>query len=206
MAVAAGRHQLGPNLGRLLLRTSRDGLAAQAGHDLTIEVVRWSGELTVAGDRQPAELAVVIDLGSLVVVAGTGGIKPLTERDRRQIVSTAGKVLQTDRYPEARFVATGFEPDPSQTRAAQWRGAVSGMLTIRDRSRPLRLEVADVGAVPGIGEAGGHRYRTTATVVQSDYGIKPYTALLGALRVRDAVDVEVELDLAEPETPPPKQP
>jgi hypothetical protein len=65
---------------------------------------------------------------------------------------------------------------------------------------------ADAGAVPGIGEAGGHRYRATATVVQSDFGIKPYAAFLGALRVRDAVDVEVELDLAEPETPPPKQP
>jgi hypothetical protein len=42
--------------------------------------------------------------------------------------------------------------------------------------------------------------------VQSDYGIKPYTAFLGALRVRDAVDVDVELDLSEPETPLPKQP
>ncbi|MGH8835106.1 MAG: YceI family protein [Actinomycetes bacterium] len=218
MAVAAGRHRLGPDRGRLLLRTSRHGLAAQAGHDLTIEVARWSGELTVGGDRRPAELAVVIDLGSLVVVAGTGGIKPLTERDRREIVTTAAKVLQADRYPQARFVATAFEPDPSQTWATLWRGAVTGTLTIRHRSRPLRLEVAGTGDVDGAGdvagagdvdgagEAGGRRYRATATVVQSDYGIKPYTAFLGALRVRDAVDVDVELDLSEPQTPLPKQP
>ena len=200
MAIAAGRYRLGPDLGRLLLRTGRDGLAAQAGHDLTIEVARWSGELTVAG-QQPAELTVVIDLGSLVVVAGTGGIKPLTDRDRREILTTAGKVLQTDRYPQARFVATGFEPDPARTGAAHWLGAVTGTVTIRDRSRPLRLEVSG-----GAGETGGRRYRATATVVQSEYGIKPYTAFLGALRVRDAVDVEVELDLSEPETPPLKQP
>jgi len=32
-------------------------------------------------------------------------------------------------------------------------------------------------------------------VVQSAYGIKPYTAFLGALKVRDAVLVEVTVDL-----------
>jgi|SRR5262245_33014648 len=207
MAVAAGRHRLGPELGRLLLRTSRDGLAAQAGHDLTIEVARWSGELTVigeltgAGDRRPVELAVVIDLGSLVVLEGTGGIKPLTERDRREIVATAGKVLRTDRYPQARFVATGFEParigGESASEPARWRGTVAGTLTVRDRSRPVRLDVTG---------GGERRYRATATVVQSEFGIKPYTAFLGALRVRDAVEVEVELDLSGPGTPPPIQP
>jgi len=41
MAVRAGRHQLGPDQGRIILRTFRDGLAAQAGHDLTIEATRW---------------------------------------------------------------------------------------------------------------------------------------------------------------------
>jgi hypothetical protein len=35
-------------------------------------------------------------------------------------------------------------------------------------------------------------YRGTGTVVQSAYGIKPYTAFFGALKVRDTVDVEVE--------------
>ena len=200
MAIAAGRYRLGPELGRVLLRTGRDGLAAQAGHDLVIEVARWSGELTLAGE-QPVELTVVIEIGSLVVVAGTGGIKPLTDHDRREIVTTAAKVLRTDRYPQARLVATGFEPDPARTGAAHWRGAVTGTLTIRDRSRPVRLEVS--GAA---GETGGRRYRATATVLQSDYGIKPYTAFLGALRVRDAVDVEIEFDLDEPETPPPTQP
>jgi len=196
MAVAAGDHRLGPEYGQMLLRTSRDGLAAQAGHDLTIEVTRWSGRLAVADDGRQAELAVVIDLRSLVVLTGTGGIKPLTDRDRREILATAGKVLLTDRYPEARLEASSFEPDTSGTDEARWRGVVTGTLTLRDRSGPVRLDVTG---------GGGDRYRATATVVQSDYGIKPYTAFLGALRVRDAVDIEVELDLSGPQTPPPKR-
>ncbi|MEU8262674.1 YceI family protein [Micromonospora sp. NPDC048999] len=39
------------------------------------------------------------------------------------------------------------------------------------------------------------RYRATAVVAQSAYGIKPYSAFLGALKVRDDVEVEIEVDL-----------
>ena len=82
MAVVAGRHRLGPDRGRILLRTFRDGLAAQAGHDLTIEATRWSGELVVNDDLSPASLEVRADLGALVVRDGTGGVKPLTATRR----------------------------------------------------------------------------------------------------------------------------
>ena len=84
MAIHAGRHQFGTEKGRITLRTSRDGLAAQAGHDLTIDAIRWSGEFDVKDDLTPVSLSVKIDLGALVVRDGRGGIKPLTDRDRRR--------------------------------------------------------------------------------------------------------------------------
>jgi polyisoprenoid-binding protein YceI len=177
MAVTPGQHLLGPDQGRLILRTSRDGLAARAGHDLTIEVTGWSGTLTIGEDLAPAAVEVRIELGSLAVVSGTGGIKPLTDRDRREILATARKVLGTDRQPEATFTADDFGRDD----AGGW--LVSGSLTLAGRTRPLRVLVT---------EAGPDRYRATASVVQSDFGIKPYVGFMGALRVRDAVDVEAE--------------
>jgi polyisoprenoid-binding protein YceI len=182
MTVRAGRHQLGTDRGRLVLRTYRDGLAAQAGHDLIIEVGRWSGELTINDDLSPADLDVRIDLSSLIVREGRGGIKPLTDRDRREIAGTARKTLGADRHPEASFAATKFEP-------AADGGLITGTLTLRGQSRPLRLQVASIGP---------DHYRATASVVQSEHGIKPYTGFLGALRVRDAVDVEADVDLSEP--------
>jgi polyisoprenoid-binding protein YceI len=187
MAVLAGRHQLGPDQGRILLRTFRDGLAAQAGHDLTIEATRWSGVLDVTADLRPAGLDVRIDMSALVVRDGTGGVKPLSDRDRREIVATAGKVLAADRHPEAVFAAAAFEP------AAEGGGEISGTLTIRGQERPVRVQVSQTGA---------DRYHAEAKVIQSEYGIKPYTAFLGALRVRDAVDVAVDLDLSDPGTGP----
>lgn len=179
MAVDPGHHPLGPERGRLILRTSREGFGSRAGHDLTIEVTSWSGNLTIGDDRTPAGLDVRADLHSLAVREGTGGVKPLTDRDRREIAVTARKVLSADRNPEVTFRATGIE-----RASGGWR--VTGELTVAGTERPAQLEVSEVA--PG-------RYRATGSVIQSDFGIKPYTAFMGALKVRDAVDVEAEADL-----------
>lgn len=183
MAIRAGHHEFGPDQGRITLRTSRDGLAASAGHDLTIDAARWSGELVVGPDLVAASLEVKVDLGALVVRDGTGGIKPLSDRDKREISVTARKVLGADRYPEASFTASGFEAGPDGS-----GGVVAGSLTLAGQSRPLRLAVT---------EAGPGRYRATTTVRHTDFGIKPYSAFLGSLKVADVVQVEVDLDLSD---------
>jgi polyisoprenoid-binding protein YceI len=193
MAIQPGRHQFGMDKGRITLRTFRDGLAAQAGHDLTIEAVRWSAELVVTEDLTPASLTVTVDLGSLVVRAGTGGLKPLTDRDMREIAVTARKVLKADRFPEAVFSATEFEPAPDTTDgsadspATNNTGTVRGSLKLAGQTGPLELRVRPEGS---------GRYEATTTVRQTDFGIKPYSGFLGALKVRDTVDVQVEVDLS----------
>jgi polyisoprenoid-binding protein YceI len=176
--------------GRITLRTFRDGLAAQAGHDLTIDLARWSAELVINDDLAPASLTVTADLGSLVVREGTGGLKPLTDRDKREIAVTARKVLSTDRFPQAVFTATAFQPAPDTTdRSAvtDASGTVRGTLELAGRSAPIELRVQP---------AGSGRYQATTTIRQTDFGIKPYSGFLGALKVRDTVDIEVEVDLS----------
>jgi polyisoprenoid-binding protein YceI len=180
MAANEGRHRLGPSGGRLTLRTYRSGLAAQAGHDLTIEITQWSGELD-GDDGAPDRLEARINLDSLVIREGAGGLKPLTDRDRREIALTARKQLQADRYPEATFTAAQFAPDDTGG------GTIDGTLVLHGQSRPLTLTVS---------KAGEGRYRATATVVQSEFGIKPYSGMFGALKLRDAVDVEVDIGLS----------
>jgi polyisoprenoid-binding protein YceI len=193
MAIQAGRHQFGMGEGRITLRTFRDGLAAQAGHDLTIDAARWSAELVVADDLTPASLTVTVDLNSLVVREGTGGLKPLTDRDRREIGVTARKVLKADRHPEAVFTAAEFQPAPDTTDGSAATpgtaaaGTVRGTLKLAGQSGPLQLRVRPEGSA---------RYEATTTIRQTDFGIKPYSGFLGALKVRDAVDVEIEVDLS----------
>jgi polyisoprenoid-binding protein YceI len=190
MAIHAGRHQFGMDKGRITLRTFRDGLAAQAGHDLTIEIARWSADLVVSPDLAPESLKVTVDMGSLVVRDGSGGLKPLTDRDKREIAVTARKVLKADRFPQAEFNATTFKPGPDTSDGApgtDGAGTVGGTLSLAGQTNPVELSVQPVGS---------GRYQATTTIRQTDFGIKPYSGFLGALKVRDNVDVEVQVDLS----------
>jgi polyisoprenoid-binding protein YceI len=185
MPVPAGRHRIGADRDTLVLNTGRDGLAASAGHDLTIEATRWSGELTVGEDAVPSALEIRIDMGALVVRSGSGGVKPLTDRDKREIQVQARKTLGSDRHPEATFGDATFEP------GAGGGGTISGTLTLAGRSQPFRLQVE---------QTGEGTYRGTGTVAQTAFGIKPYSGFFGALKVRDNVNVEVNVDLSQPES------
>lgn len=180
MATAQGSHPIGPDSGSLVLRTTRQGLATKVGHDLTIEVTNWSGTVTVGADPAGSGIDVTAETSSLRVVHGAGGVKPLSDRDKQEIRTNAAKVLGADRTPTARFVTT------SAQLGADGSGTVTGTLTLCDVSRDLTLTVTPLG---------DGKFRATGTVVQTDHGIKPYTALLGALKLADAVTVEAEVTL-----------
>jgi len=183
MAVSAGRHKIGADRDRLILRTARDGMAASVGHDLTIEVTRWSGELSVNDDGTPDALDLKIDLTSLAVREGTGGVKPLSDKDRRDIVSNARKVIGADRFPEATFGQATFKP------GSDGGGTINGTLNLAGQSGPIQVQVT---------RAGEDHFHATASVVQSSFGIKPYSGFFGALKVRDAIGVEADVDLSQP--------
>jgi hypothetical protein len=176
VADITGTFQLGPDAGRVLIKTGRTGLAAKAGHDLTIEITRWSARVEAPGGAGAARITADLDLGSLVVREGTGGAKPLSDKDRRDILSTAGKILGSG---TANFASAQVIPSDSG-------GTVEGTLTLRGKSQPVRLEVAS--PAPG-------RYHGTATVRQTDFGITPYSGFFGALKLRDEVGVEFDVDL-----------
>ncbi|MCE7006841.1 YceI family protein [Kibdelosporangium philippinense] len=172
--------RIGPENGRLLLRTGRQGVAAQAGHDLTIEVTRWSGELVIADDLADSTLTVTAETASLRVLEGTGGIKPLSERDKREIGVTARRLLDTERHPEITFTSTKITANGDN-------GTVDGTLSLHGRDRPLTLSV---------GHPSENVYTATGSVIQSEYGIKPYSAFLGALKLADSVSIEAEVDVS----------
>jgi len=176
-----GSFRLGPDTGRVVVKTSRTGLAAKAGHDLTIEFTRWSALLEVpdedAGGVAAATVTAELDLGSLEVREGTGGAKPLNDSDRRDIKKTMGGILGdgSARFTSSRVVRSGASG-----------GAVEGSLDLNGRTQPVRLQVT----APGEG-----RYRGSGTLPQSAFGIKPYSGFFGALKLKDEVVVEFEVDL-----------
>jgi len=185
VAATAGSFQLGPEAGRVVIKTTRAGLAAKAGHDLTIEVTRWSAQVEVPADDGGLAAATVqadLDLGSLEVREGTGGALPLTDRDRREIKKQIGGILGS---ATATFASSRVIPSGSSG------GTVEGSVTLNGRTQPARLQVT----APGDGQ-----YRGSATLAQTGFGIKPYTGFFGALKLRDEVGVEFEVDLSKAES------
>ena len=58
-----GNFRLGPDSGRVVIKTSRAGLAAKAGHDLTIEFTRWSGQAEIPDEEAGGVTAAQITAG-----------------------------------------------------------------------------------------------------------------------------------------------
>ncbi len=67
--------------------------------------------------------------------------------------------------------------------------SVEGDLTIRTAIHPVRVR----GSIDE--SSGKPQLRATAQVVQSEWGIKPYSAFFGALKLRDTVDIDVDATL-----------
>jgi hypothetical protein len=178
MAFTAGSHALGPGQGTLQIRTYREGVAAKVGHDLVIEVTEWSATVEVGANGVPT--SVVLDAGprSLVVREGLHGIKPLSEGDRADIRRTIDKSVLAGR-------PIGFRSNHVAA-AANGSLRVSGDLTLGGATRPLTFTLV---ATPD------GSLRGEAEVIQSAWGIKPYRGLMGALRVRDAVEIAVDVRL-----------
>ncbi len=177
MTIAAGRYELGPDKGTVAVRTHRTGAAAKAGHDLLLHVTAWRGEVEIGQDGAPAAVAFEADTTSFRVIDGTGGIQALGDDDRASIVQTIDEEVLGRASIAFRSTAVE-ETGPSVFR-------VEGELTLVGETRPLAVEVT-------ASDGGLH---ASAVVVQSSWGIKPYSALFGALKVADDVAVTIDATL-----------
>ncbi len=178
MAILPGTHTVDAGNGSLEVHTYREGLAQKVGHDLIIEVGEWQATVEVGEDRALGSVVLEADAQSLHVREGLRGVKPLSDRDRAEIRKTIdAKIL-------------GGQPIAFHSTAIDMSdGAVTvrGDLDMAGATRPatFELEVASDGRVSG-----------TLPVTQSEWGIKPYRGLMGALKVRDTI--EIVLDVALP--------
>jgi polyisoprenoid-binding protein YceI len=163
--------QFGPDNASLRIRTGRTGGAAKAGHDLLIEVESWQATLDL--ESQPA-LTLTADSRSLRVLEGTGGLKSLSEGDKADIKKTIDKEVLKGCEIAFRSSQVERRPDGGMS--------VTGELELGGRTGPMVFELA----------ARDGRMSGEATVRQTDFGIKPYSALFGALKVADEVQVVVE--------------
>jgi polyisoprenoid-binding protein YceI len=180
MSIATRRYELGPDDARLTVHTRKGGAAAKAGHDLTIEVTAWRGTLEVGDDPASTSVELTADADSLVVLEGHGGIQALGDDDKAGIKQTIGEDVLKGGGTIA-FHSSSVEPSDDGGPLT-----VNGELDLLGTTNPLTFELQ----VDATGHLTGR-----ATIKQSDFGIKPYSALFGTLKVLDEVEVQVDGDL-----------
>jgi polyisoprenoid-binding protein YceI len=166
---------LEPADGELLIRTGVAGRAARMGHRLTIEMSRWRATVRWSGDK-PVSAELVVGVDSLEVLRGEGGVKGLSGPEKGVVRSNAMKSLRAKRFSEIRFSADNVVQTGDGYR-------LDGTLHIQDKARGhvVELHTKDLG--------DAWRFSVESRVRQSDFGIKPYSVLMGSVRVADEVTV-----------------
>ncbi|HEY9305751.1 MAG TPA: YceI family protein [Mycobacterium sp.] len=161
--------------GELLVHTDVAGRASKMGHRLTIAMRRWQARVSWS-DGVPASAQLRVDVDSLDVLGGDGGLTPLSGPEKILVRSNALRQLGAGRYPEIRFDADSIDHSNDVYR-------LSGTLRIHGKTRPhvIDLRTEDLGDV--------WRLSTEAVVRQSGFGVKPYSLLMGSLKVADDVTV-----------------
>lgn len=167
---------LDQSCGELDILTGVAGPAAKMGHRLTIVLRSWQAGVQWRGGR-PADAELTVDLDSLEVVRGEGGVTPLTGPERSVARMNALKSLNAKKFPHVRFTS-----DDITATDAGYR--LTGTLEIHGTARPqtVDLTIEDRGA--------DWAMSASVPVTQSAFGIKPFSLMMGTLKVADEVTVE----------------
>jgi hypothetical protein len=157
--------------------TFKEGVLSAVAHDLRIRVER----LTIEIDEAAGTVHARFFADSLRVDCAMKGEREdfaaLSDRNKREIEGNiAGEVLHARRYPEIVFRSGQIVGDGDERR-------IEGTLLLHGRERPLRATARR--------QAG--RWTAEVELRQPDFGIRPYSAMLGTLRIHPIVRVRVSV-------------
>jgi polyisoprenoid-binding protein YceI len=149
------------------------GLLSAFGHDHQISAPVARG----AVDAEGRKVELHVNAGALRVRD-----PKVSDKDRDEIQATmlGSDVLDAEKQKEIGFQSTGAE----SAGPGSWK--VSGNLTLHGQTRPVSMDVH---------EKDGH-YAGTCRFKYGDFGIKPVKAAGGAVRVKDEVEIEFDIQLA----------
>jgi len=154
------------------VQVKKAGLFSAFAHDHEISAPLAAGTVDTAGRT------VEVRFEAAALQVRDPGV---ADKERAEIQGTmlGSGVLDAKQYPEIVFRSTRAEP----VGAGAWR--VQGDLMLHGRTRPVTAEVRE----------NGGRYAGTLRLRQSDFGITPIKIAGGAVRVKDEVEIEFDLQL-----------
>lgn len=164
--------------GRITVLTFKEGLLSKVAHDLQLSLERF--KIQTDGSRVEAEFfpdSLVVEGAMRRGILDSGA---LSDGDRREIgANLREKVLRTEEHPSIKLTARAARDDG--------RLRLVGPLTMMGKSVELAFDVDDRGGF----------WRGEVELTPSRWGIHPFKALLGAIKLQDRVVVRFELPVVE---------
>jgi polyisoprenoid-binding protein YceI len=180
-AIAATQYILDKSASRFSVRAFASGMLAAMGHNPTIAIRDFTGELHFdPAAPKDASLSMQIRADSLEV---TDEIK---RKDRLEIESNMRqKVLETSKFPVIFFASTQASAD--QLGEGRYRVALHGNLSLHGVTGPLQI-ITQLTMLGDMLRASGE-----FTILQSSYGIARISVGGGALTLKDELKFSFDM-------------
>lgn len=170
---------MSPRTATLHVYTFKAGVLGKLGHDLRLSLRDF--EVRLRGTSVEARFAT----SSFVIdgVAHGRKVDPegLSSKDKSTIEGTVRELLESAKTPEARYRGEVMLAEGGRPRS------VAGRLVLRGVEQALDVQL----------EAQANLVVASASFAPTRFGIAPYKALAGAIRLQDRVEIELRLHIPE---------
>jgi polyisoprenoid-binding protein YceI len=168
---------------KVIVAVYKKGGASGFLHDHQMVPSEWSGTVRV-DPAHPETIAVdlIFQSGSL-----HDQETALSAGDRAKVDAEAkSSVLEAEKFKEIEFKADRFTPSAP----GSLKGTLDGTLTLHGQTHPISVPVeASL-------EGGEIHAKGKTPLKQTAFGIKPVYKMLGAIQVKDSVDIEFDVVIA----------
>lgn len=187
VASVAVAEPIDPEKSELVVLVWKRGIAAAAGHDHVVRATRFGGSLE-RPDPSHVKVDVTVETASLTPDEPALREKlrvgpPVNDKDRKEIEEHLKGPGQLD---IEKFGSIHFESTQS-TLDEKGKGSIKGWLTLHGVTKEVECPVTVTRTNDRL--RGSARLRLTL----SDFGVQPFSALLGMLGNRDVVELVIEL-------------
>ncbi len=184
MSLKAGSYSIDTNSGNLYVYTFKEGLLSKLAHDLLIDITDFKVNLEVpeAGFAS-GSLELEIQANSLKVICALKDgerTDALKEKDIADIEKDmGGKVLHPDKYPTVNFCSKAIQEKDG-------RYKINGDLSLHGATKSIDFEI----------DTNGEYLKGMISLLQKDYGIKPFKAMMGTLKIKNEINIGFDLSLS----------
>ncbi len=170
-----GLAQTTPGYSTITIHVHKAGMFSAFGHNHEITAPVAQADV----DAKAMSAAIVVRSADLKVLD-----TELSDKDRASVQQTmvGPKVLDTEKFPEIRFKSSRIE----QTSPQHFR--VTGTLELHGVKKPITFEMT----------GGPQEYKGKTRLKQTDFGIEPVSAGGGTVKVKNEIDLEMDIYAGEP--------